>query len=270
MRRIYSDRITLIEMANFRNQLPAFLHPSFESKARAVFGIPEFYYLSNDELGYYFSLLSSASTDEEARFERVLTCDTNPACNCFFCGEHNDQDYRDQSGDYRDQSDLSVGGEDADDELTVSTPSVSILRSSGSSNLQYSYALDDYDTSTWSTGPGSPADESSVIFVGVDSPPERDDSVICLGSDPSVVPIEISSDDSVVASTPVTDRRSASSSLRDLEEAWSTEFGSNTTSPDTIKWSPAVGRKRPRRGLYYNSIPAKIRAVVPVDISPIK
>ena len=203
--------------------------------------------------------MSSASTDEEARFDRVLACDTNPACNCYFCGDQIIQDSRDQSGS-------SNGADDADDELTVSTPSSSLLGSSGSSNLQYSYALDDYDTSTWSSGPGSPAEESSVIFLGVDSPTKQDDSVICLGSDP-VVPIEISSEDSVVVSTPVTDRRSASSSLRDLEEAWDAEFGPNSHS---IKWSPEASRKRPRRGLYYDRIPGKIKAVVPVDISPIK
>ena len=114
-----------LEMANFQNDLPAFLHPGFEIKARGVFRIPDTYYLSNDELGYYFSLLAAASSDEEARFERVLTCDTNPICCCFFCGEANVQDdEEDQSGlsapsgdSGEDTSAESVTGHDADDEL---------------------------------------------------------------------------------------------------------------------------------------------------------
>ena len=72
-------------MANFSDDAQVFLSQSFVIKARAVFGIPVYYYLGNDELQYLFTLLRDASTDDEARLNRVLTCATNVSCTCFFC-----------------------------------------------------------------------------------------------------------------------------------------------------------------------------------------
>ena len=72
-------------MACHNDSTPVFLQADFESKARSVFGIPVYYYISNEELKYYFDLLSEASDDGDAQFQRVLTCATNPRCECYFC-----------------------------------------------------------------------------------------------------------------------------------------------------------------------------------------
>ena len=123
-RSIYTFLVTIIRMAH-NNSLPVFLQPGFEVKARDIFGIPSYYYISNEELRYYYDLLSEAGDDADAQLNRVLTCATNPRCSCYFCKEGEDQtDEEDSTTLFSDK------GDDADDERSVLTPPDSILLSS--------------------------------------------------------------------------------------------------------------------------------------------
>ena len=252
-------------MANFSHDLPVFLHPGFEAKARAIFRIPPTYYLPNSELEFYYTVLADADNDDEARFNRVLACDTNPCCSCFFCA---DQDTPAEPED----SIYSHRGDDADDERTVSTPSASLLASSTSHTSDQSLpSTISYDSNQGFTA-ADVHDNTTVWSAGELSSDDTEPSVICLGEDPAPQPIVISSDDSVVTSTPQVDRRSASSSLQDLEDYWQREFRSSGSRSNSLQWeSPA--KKRPRRGLTYDPAPARLRALVtlvPINVSPVR
>ena len=260
-----------IIMANFSNDAEVFLSDHFAIKARAVFHIPVYYYLTNEELHYYFTILRDASDDDEARLTRVLTCSTNVSCSCYFCRGEEDATSDEDSVILEVSTSAESRGADADDErdseesdkesdgedAATSTPNSSILLSDEASSQTLSPLV---DTSVWLSDLSGVSDsDPSVIYLGEDLPP---------------APIVISSDDSTSLS-PSQPRASAarSPSLDSLDSVWEHTFKPDGASSDSIEWSTPVTKKRARRGLtYLEGIHKRAKHIVfaPKDISPIK
>ena len=79
-------------MASLHATQKVFLSQQFESKARGIFGIPPTYYLSNDELKFYYEILSKAADDKDAHIARTFACSTNPECRCYTCKQQDRED----------------------------------------------------------------------------------------------------------------------------------------------------------------------------------
>ena len=287
----------LLIMSHFQEQ-EIYLSADFERKARAIFFIPSSHYVSNDELKYYYSILREVQTDDEARLQRVLTCDTNVYCECYACSQRDDTSL--------DTSHASLGGHEADDEAETTTDVETSgayqeltagEESSGDSdqglrpedlsknsfwwqenNSKLSWTdtpasptpsanssiLDstrDEDTSVWESSSATsspPCPSPSVIIVDTEDPPH----VISISDDPEEVIVISDDNDHTVAPSPP---------LRELDDFWHSAFRDDGNTSDTLSWEdPRPIRKR-RRGLMHEGPfqgQLKITAKV-IKLSPI-
>ena len=247
----YLFSVLTFNMAFSYPQHHTYLSQNFKIKARGVFQVPLWHYVTNDELAFYWDILQNVGSDGEARIARALACGTNPNCQCFACLQAEDRE-----GD----STVSFAGDEADDEGDSTRPR------DDSGDITPNDLL---DTTTWGTysyyntsqPPASP-DPSSPATADISSDVLNSTTGSVVSSvgtqdDPSVVSVIVVSDEGssegevIVISSEDDKTVVASPPLPALDSVWNSTFLSPGYMSETLEWVTLQQNKRRRQGLNF-------------------